>query len=551
MGSSTDTLPLGKNLIDFVKSKLVVLGFRRTKLILGVFILTSGLLGLLRFDIMQVGGSVDDAQYVVLAQSLANGQGYRLINFPDSSPVPHAISFPPGWPLLLSSMAVLFPGEYEVWKLLAFALWLASIPLAYRLFRSRLESPYLWVLTALIATNSLLVATSTMLMAEAAYVFFSLLALNLFQYWDNRNGEKSNWLLLAVIAVAAVYTQLVRTIGLAAVLAVLSALLLSRRFRQLLLMAGFMLLAMVPQILFNMRTGGFLFSDHYEQASLGSSSLPGKMYQAWEQLLGYADGHIVDSIIPIFRPALITPFENAGLEFIPALVNVFILGFILVGVVRSLRQLNIWDLYVGFYFMGILAFRAPEMGIVQPRFLIPLIPFFYFYLITGLVFVAEVVSGKNEKWVKLTVAAMATVVFLLSLGLNLQSWRAPVRTRTTDLTVGTHWISENTPADSIVMLRDPIPRYIYTQRKTLGYPSPEQGLDLGGHIENLGIDYVLVAPRLQTPRTRDLGQYVTRHLGPYLDTHPERYRIVFRNAEHNVTVYEVVRENPRAHEDGG
>ena len=91
---------------------------------------------------------------------------------------------------------------------------------------------------------------------------FSLLALNLFYYWESRNQEETNWLLRAAIAISAVYTQLVRTIGLAVVLAVLSGLLLSRRFRQLTIVIGLMALAMVPQILLNARTGDFLFSAH-------------------------------------------------------------------------------------------------------------------------------------------------------------------------------------------------------------------------------------------------------------------------------------------------
>jgi hypothetical protein len=71
---------------------------RGAKIVLLILILASVLLGVLRFDSFQVGGYHDDAYYIVLAESLARGHGFRLINFPDA---PIEVAFPPGWPLLL------------------------------------------------------------------------------------------------------------------------------------------------------------------------------------------------------------------------------------------------------------------------------------------------------------------------------------------------------------------------------------------------------------------------------------------------------------------
>ena len=46
-------------------------------------ILGSALLCLVRFDTTQVGFFNDDAHYIVLAESLATGHGYHLINYPN------------------------------------------------------------------------------------------------------------------------------------------------------------------------------------------------------------------------------------------------------------------------------------------------------------------------------------------------------------------------------------------------------------------------------------------------------------------------------------
>ena len=60
-------------------------------------------LSLLRFNTIPVGTFFDDAHYLILAESLATGNGYNLINFPD---MPPEDAFPPGWPLLLAPFSL-------------------------------------------------------------------------------------------------------------------------------------------------------------------------------------------------------------------------------------------------------------------------------------------------------------------------------------------------------------------------------------------------------------------------------------------------------------
>ncbi|MBL8063893.1 MAG: hypothetical protein JNK32_12770, partial [Anaerolineales bacterium] len=81
--------------------------------ILILFIIVSAALALLRFDSLQLGTSYDDAHYIILAESLANGQGYELINFPRPQ---IERNFPPGWPLLLAPFTVILPKNYDALK---------------------------------------------------------------------------------------------------------------------------------------------------------------------------------------------------------------------------------------------------------------------------------------------------------------------------------------------------------------------------------------------------------------------------------------------------
>jgi hypothetical protein len=92
--------------------------------------------GLYVVDRLPVGGFYDDAFYVILAKSLATGQGYRNLNLPGA---PFATHYPPGYPLFLAvlwKIGPAFPGNL-VWFKVANAVFLAVTAGAACLFARR------------------------------------------------------------------------------------------------------------------------------------------------------------------------------------------------------------------------------------------------------------------------------------------------------------------------------------------------------------------------------------------------------------------------------
>jgi hypothetical protein len=470
----------------------------------------------------------------VLAESIATGQGYRLINFPNA---PTERTFPPGWPLLLATIVAAFPGNYTPLKLMSLILWLMSIPLVYRLFSSRLGTPYLEILVALVALNPRMIRVSGMVMSEAAFLFFSLLTLNVLEYWDTCSDK--NWILVVIVGVLAVYTQLIRTVGLSVVLTVTAYLLVSRRFRQLAIAIVVIGLGMFPQLWLNFQDGGSLISSGYESQVLGISFTE-KTAQMWDNAQSYFHGLISISLEIVFRPNTVTLFNRIGLGIIPPAVNALVVLLIVAGAILSTRCFKASDLYAGLYFAGVLAFWNPKVGSAQARFLIPLVPFLYFYLIQAVARLTYLFIGqisRNKKAAPLVVIALLTPIVLSSIAFNIQEWQDPMRNRITDLSIGTRWILQNTPQDSVVMAQDPVPDYLYARRKTIAYPSIEQ--DIQEYLDANNVDYVLVSPRLQMPRTKELGEFAEAKLVPFLTSSPDRFRLVYTNSVHNVTVYEV------------
>jgi len=499
---------------------------RSSKFILFATILFSAILGLLRFNSLQLGASQDDAHYIILAESLSSGQGYQLINFPHPQ---LERAFPPGWPILLTLPVYLLPGNFTVLKIITWILWLASLPLIHRLFAKRIESPYLEILIGLIALNPLLVGTSVTVMSESAYLFFSLIVLTVFDTWQSK-ADKTKIPLIVLMALLALYTQLIRTVGISISAALPIYFVYTRRFREAGIAGGVFVLGAILQAWLNLRSGGSMVSAAYETQVFNSSIIE-KIGQMGANGAGYMNEVIAGSLVPIFGEKF-TSFIG---PLLPLLSNSTIILLLFFGLVLSFKKFELIDIYFVIYFLAILAFWNPKVGSVKVRFLIPILPFLYFYLIHGSRWVIGKLSGNHPAYAPRIITGLAGMIMLISLVRNLQDWHSPIRDQMTDLSIGADWISRNTPSDAIIMVNEPIAAYLYTQRKTLAYPPVAQGIEK--FIKNQGVDYIIISPKLQSPRTINLDNVTLTKFLPLFEENPDRFILVYGNSEYNVSVY--------------
>jgi hypothetical protein len=513
-----------------------------SKYFLPIIICLSAILALLRFDSLQIGISYDDAHYIILAESLSSKQGYQLINFPHAQ-VERA--FPPGFPLLLTPLTFLFPGNYSILKLFSLILWLISIYLIYQLFSKRLSSPYLEILITLVALNPLLIGTSVTVMSESAYLFFSLLALYLFDgvghalhpEWvqgvttslNKKSGYKPD-LRIIFISILIFYTQMIRTIGIALFVAFIFYLLFTRRFREIAIPVTIFVIGTLIQRLIT----GSLISTGY-QSQVFNSSISEKIGQVFSNIIGYYNEVVSSSLFPIFGSRLDSVLENYGLGFIPFVFNIIILFLIAFGMFRTNPKLEWMHLYFVIYVLGILAFWNPDVGSVKARFLIPILSFLYFYFLNGIKFFGEKLKRPNMVFV------IAVLFSIPLLARNVQDIQNPVKNQITDLSIGANWVAENTPADSIVMVNEPVPVYPHVQRQTINFPKQNQ--DLIKYLDNQGIDYIIISPLLQSPRSLDLEPVTANQILPTLQSAPDLFVLVYKNIEDNVFVYQYRNEN--------
>jgi hypothetical protein len=495
-------------------------------------VLGSALLCLVRFDATQVGFFNDDAHYIVLAESLATGHGYHLINYPHAPIEP---AFPPGWPLLLTPLAALFPGHYTPLKLCALLFWLATIPLVYRLFAPRLRSPYLEGFVGLVAINPQLVGQSGMVMSEAAYLFFSILTLNLFDKWKGAAHQNRVWGLIVLLAAS--FTLTIRAIGLSLLLAIMFYLLVTRDWRSLLLGCGVLLLGMVPLVWFFTRNSG-------ASAVFSSSAYYRHFLDLTSQWVGYArsGGRFLVSTGEAIM-TLVLPGSDSGtarMLVIPVLrpvLGICLVLTIMVGFLLALRRLHVTELYFVFY-MSIFYFWTVYIKEVQPRQLIPMVVFFYFYGFYALSQVTARVIHRKQRLVTVLTSSIVGLAMLLSLAENYQAWREPLRNRIADLTIGTTWLRENVPAESVVMSPNAVVDYLYVRRKTVDYPGAKT--DVLAYVKAHDIDYIIIKPDLQMPRTTQLNELTVSNLLPAIESNSNYFQLVYQDSTHNVSVYRVI-----------
>lgn len=191
--------------------------------------------GLAVVEAYPVGVVHDDAMYVILARSLASGEGYRFLNLPGT---PAATHFPPGYPALLalvSSIAPAFPANVLVFKALN-ALFLAAAAVLIARFARRRAAGDIWSLAlgAVTAVSIPLLVLGSMVLSEP---FFLALLLLLLPALESLIESRTSLWRVAGLGAAIGACTLVRSHGIALLPAAVVALLLRRRWRDAVVLA--------------------------------------------------------------------------------------------------------------------------------------------------------------------------------------------------------------------------------------------------------------------------------------------------------------------------
>lgn len=516
---------------------------RQQTLLVGVLIVVSGMIYLTGLRTFQIGTYSDDAHYITAARALVSGRGFVLASILGAPP---ETRFPPGFPIILAPIAFIFPNSLDVFRVPSLLFTLASLPLWIVYLRRFVGFGQAYLIVSAAAINPLVVGHARIVMSEAPFLFFFALLLVV---CDEERASRWSWISLGLaLGGLGLVLFFLRTAGIAIFAAVVLYLIIQRRPKTTVLaVAAFSLPALV-WILHNYLIARSAGLSTYQGQFLAGSSDEGGLSSASSaitRVLFNATHYPVDGLPDAFALGLKGARLDSGLMqahllWMPAAIGVVLTGLVLIGFVsRARAHLGVGELSCGLY--GLVLLLWPwELS----RFLHPLLPILYFYLFAGLVACLRVRRLLRLPRVANTTLAATVIGVLMVLNVfrDVQDVRNPVRSRITDLQVGSEWIMRFTSASSVVMSPNPLERSLYTRRLMTEIPSDLSSSDKDylAAMKSLGVSYVLLAPPLQDPRTFTLDD-ATRRMQAVVSRHPESFQLTYSDPANNIWIYAVKR----------
>lgn len=308
----------------------------------------------------------DNAEYIILGQSILEGQGLSYIHEPVIKP---GTKYPFGLPILLAGVQYIFPNNIIALKGFIATLFVLTIPLIFYFFSQFTHSFFALALALLCMVSPPLLEYSHQVMSEIPYLMVSLLAiLCLKRVVDH--GEKRAVFIALLMVVLAYY---MRTVGITLVVAGIVYWLLNKKYKE----AGWLcfgsLILLLPWYLRNAFVGGG--RDYYKQA------LSVNPYQPSDGLLGFMSliERIIDNLY-IYGIRVIPQIILPGMHDLPVLEYlVFIPGFLFFTfLIWGVWNRGVLAIYLVFYFGMFLVWPQVWAGV---RYLVPVIPFLLFAIL--------------------------------------------------------------------------------------------------------------------------------------------------------------------------
>ncbi|MCD6451730.1 MAG: glycosyltransferase family 39 protein [Acidobacteria bacterium] len=454
----------------------------------------------------------DDAGYIILAKSLALGEGYRLISHPAQPP---ETRYPPLFPFLLMPLVRSFPQNYLILKLIPLLFSLATILVFAFLVKILLPQKGSGMfLVIIVAISPIIVDYSTQLLTEPVYAFFSLLTLYLSLYLDIKGDNK----LLIALALTAVSAYYCRYIGISLIIAIILLYLIRRRYRVFLFLSFLMVIAILPWMIRNNLLGGggyvasFLLINPYD-IDAGTITFIGFIKRLLMNGIRYG-GKVIPDLI--FFPWL---GKVGSYNPLKIALGLAVSALILLGFYRNIRtKINLLNIYTLIYFLICLIWPWYDT-----RFLVPLLPLILLFLIQGTNELATFLSRKKsfgessyrnilQKGLRIGVILFLLlgsgwVIYEHHWGRGSPEWR--------DYHQACLWLRNNTPEESIILCRKPRYTYLISGRKAICYPYTSDDEYMIEFLKKYQPDYIIF------DRLKGAIDTSTRYLKPFLLLHQD------------------------------
>jgi hypothetical protein len=415
----------------------------------------------------------DNSHYLLSAEALATGQGYRMINDPER---PYATLYPIGYPAVISVALRVLPfgrAGITLIRLISVLGYLIFIALSWRLLL-RYLSPRLATGVALaIGVTPLMFESVGEIMSEGVFSPLIIAALVLAKSAlasDGREGGRSSVAAAALCGVCAGAAMLCRTIGFTFILGIALAFVLGRKWREL-----------PPYLTLSVLIAGtwLLWSGLHKGS--GYSNYTREFHSDFTWRTPFEN---LWTLVSFSAPdALFAPINTTGLQSLlrhtHLLVLVDLLGLLTVGVL-CYGLISLWrrgdPVATCFTLYMVVVILWPW---TPTRFMAPILPLCAILTIEGARRLARRLEAAHRPPASirralvglLVVGAVGALLVDLMRVRNLYAsghWGGPPAAQQWRNTRNAlDWLRANTPADALIICPYPYATYLFTGRQTV------------------------------------------------------------------------------------
>jgi len=330
-------------------------------------------------EINGLGG--DNAYYILLAKSLASFDGYR--GFTPGNP-PHT-KYPPVFPLMLTPVIWLFGINFMAFHVVVVLAELSALVFLYLFFRRMAGQHIAFFCCVVFALNYFVNLSLVRILTEFPYLMITAAALLLTEKAEEENKTSIQYIWLPMLVSL---TYLTRTAGLSFFVAFLFYRLYRQHFKILLWNTPILFL---PYLAWKFRariygaSGGYfseLWLKSYNDPGLGNVSILEFIERIQLNIQKIAYG-ISDFVFP-------------GMQYHSMALVILVCALVLTGFIwRSIkRQCSLMEFYIAVYLCMLAAWP-----IYEPRKLMPIVPFIYFYLLLGINYLFQIIRTRKNRYV--------------------------------------------------------------------------------------------------------------------------------------------------------
>jgi len=188
-----------------------------------------------------------------------------------------------------------------------------------------------------------------------------------------------------------------------------------------------------------------------------------------------------------------------GIQFMKSTIIAPILSIItLYGFLNCLiKKTRIVEYYVIFFML--ILFIWPWSVSAGARFIVPIIPFIFYYFFFGIKELSRLIKGREILRKRLLIATIS-LLFILNIkesilfAVNKERLHSYSQKQLKDFLETVKWVKENTPENAIFASYVDSPMYFYFGRKTKVIPPLADTHEIMNTINSNKIDYIVIIP---------------------------------------------------------